>query len=212
MLTRQELIRRLSSSPSDEGISHPNPNNLSYGTTPASVLIPILNASPDRNCPDWHLLFTHRTDRVADHKGQVSFPGGRADLQDINPEATALREAHEEIGLKPQDVEIIGKLEKFPTITRYLVTPVIGLIPYPYAFHLQPEEVSRVFTIPLAWLSEPSNHEIRARQVIPDEAPGSSFTVIYFKPYQEEILWGITAEITLRLLARLIDSSRLDLE
>jgi len=203
MISRQELILRLSSPLHENETDFAFLNKSSPKTKPASVLIPILDASGGSNSPDWHLLFTRRTDRVADHKGQVSFPGGRADLHDPNPEATALREAYEEIGLAPQDVQIIGKLARLPTITNYMVTPVIGLIPWPYTFILQPEEVSRVFTIPITWLSATSNHETHYRETIPGEPPDSFHEIVYFKPYRDEILWAATAVITLRLLIKL---------
>lgn len=201
MLSRQDLILRLSHSDGGNTNSSSLLNHVLV-TTPAAVLIPILNASTNPVLPDWHLLFTRRTDQVADHKGQVSFPGGRSNPNDPDPPATALREAYEEIGLQPRDVQVIGSLTRLPTITRYLVTPVIGLIPWPYNFSLQPEEVSKVFTIPLDWLAKPSNHE--ARQIDNNLEGNSAFReVIVFKPYQNEILWGVSAEITLRLIQRL---------
>jgi 8-oxo-dGTP pyrophosphatase MutT (NUDIX family) len=202
MLSRQELISHLTKiigSTSNQENLH-----LRYlGAKPASVLIPILNASENELIPEWHLLFTKRTDRVADHKGQVSFPGGRTDPFDLTPETTALRETNEEIGLKPDKVQVIGKLEQIITITNYLVTPVIGLIPWPYSFTLEPEEVSRVFSIPLEWLADPVNHEIRERKDFRDNNFPHLVDVVYFKPYHEEILWGVSAEITVRFLTKL---------
>jgi 8-oxo-dGTP pyrophosphatase MutT (NUDIX family) len=203
MLSRQELITYLTritvlEVPSQEGDQSSYPD-----AKPASVLIPILNVAVNELTPEWHLLFTKRTNYVADHKGQVSFPGGRADPSDITPETTALREAHEEIGLKYEDVHIIGKLAPIITITNYLVTPVIGIIPYPYAFTLEPEEVSRVFSIPLGWLADSTNYEIKTRSDTRDERFAHFRNVIYFKPYQGEILWGVTAEITVRFLKKL---------
>jgi len=205
MISRQELIFRLSSPMLEEDSSPVALDKRRYATTPASVLIPILNASEDPTLPDWHLLFTHRTDQVADHKSQVSFPGGRADPHDNGPEATALREAYEEIGLKPQNVQVIGKLAQLPTITRYLVTPVIGLIPWPYEFILQPKEVSQVFTIPLGWLADPGNHTVRQiGNATPAEGKAAFLReVIFFKAYQGETLWGVSAEITVRLIQKL---------
>lgn len=205
MISRQELIFRLSSPLVEEDLTPAALDKRHYATTPASVLIPILDASEDPNLPDWHLLFTHRTDQVADHKSQVSFPGGRADPHDPDPEATALREAYEEIGLKPQDVQVIGRLAQLPTITRYLVTPVIGLIPWPYEFTLQSEEVSRVFTIPLGWLADPGNHMVRQIENSTSSEGKLAFfrEVIFFKAYQSETLWGVSAEITVRLIHKL---------
>jgi 8-oxo-dGTP pyrophosphatase MutT (NUDIX family) len=162
---------------------------------PAAVLIPFLRISGA-----WHILFTRRTETVADHKGQVAFPGGQADPGDASPEETALREAEEEISLKPSDVRILGRLSELPTITNYCVTPVVGVIPWPYPLRLAEVEVCRAFSIPLAWLADPAHHEIRSRIV-----PGSAtpLPVIYFQPYDGELLWGVSAQITVNLLAAL---------
>ena len=164
---------------------------------PASVLIPLLQYEDE-----WHILFTRRHPDLPEHSGQVSFPGGRMDDGDASPEETALREAWEEIGLRPGDVTILGRLHEFLTITNYLVTPVVGVIPWPYPLHLSEEEVSRAFTIPLAWLADRANYEERPR-IIPGPFP--PIPVIYFHPYDGEILWGATARFTLSLLNTLED-------
>jgi 8-oxo-dGTP pyrophosphatase MutT (NUDIX family) len=161
----------------------------------ASVLVALQKISGD-----WHVLFTRRTSSLPEHSGQVAFPGGRADPEDNTPEDTALREAREEINLCPEDVNILGRLRELRTITNYCVQPVVGSIPWPYEYSLEKEEVSRVFTIPLEWLADPKNHEIQYRELHP---PHSPVPVIYFKLYDGELLWGVSAEITLNLLETL---------
>jgi 8-oxo-dGTP pyrophosphatase MutT (NUDIX family) len=146
------------------------------------------------------VLFTLRTASLAEHSGQVAFPGGRADSTDTTAEVTALREAQEEIALRSQDVRILGSLKNLRTITNYCITPVVGALPWPYSFDLAREEVSRVFTIPLEWLADRDNHEIRMRDL---PHPFSQVPVIYFKLYEGELLWGVSAEITLNLLKAL---------
>jgi 8-oxo-dGTP pyrophosphatase MutT (NUDIX family) len=152
------------------------------------------------NSDQWHVLYTLRTVTLPEHSGQVAFPGGRADSEQESSEVTALREAEEEINLKPQDVSILGRLNAIRTISNYMVTPVIGSIPPSYEFELAPDEVSRIFTIPLIWLSDPNNHEIRMREL---PIPFPSVPVIYFRSYEGELLWGVSAEITLNLLETL---------
>lgn len=134
---------------------------------------------------------------MTEHSGQVAFPGGRADPGDVDAVATALREAHEEIGLDPRDVRILGKLQDFLTITNYRVTPLVGVIPWPYQLRPAQDEVSRIFTIPLPWLADPSNREERLRSL---PIPGHSITVIHFKAYDNEILWGASASMLVALL------------
>lgn len=171
---------------------------------PAAVLIPIFHASEeDKSNHIWQVLLTRRTNAVAEHQGQVAFPGGRAEPDDSSPETTALREAHEEIGLDPQQVRILGKMNRLRTITNYCVTPVIGVIPWPYPLILEESEVSRVFTIPLDWLAEPAHHEIRYRAIPQPFAQilqRETHPVIYFKPYENELLWGVSAEITMNFI------------
>jgi 8-oxo-dGTP pyrophosphatase MutT (NUDIX family) len=191
-LSTDEISSRLSiatDSPSE--ISYP-PELFADEARPAAVLIPFLHIEGD-----WHILFTRRTDTLPEHSGQVAFPGGRTDPHDTSPANTALREANEEINLDPHDVQILGYLQRMPTITNYCVTPVVGVIPWPYKFSLKKEEVSRIFTIPLKWLCNPSNHYIQERAL---PSPYAPLPVVFFKQYDGETLWGVSARITLNLL------------
>ncbi len=150
----------------------------------AAVLIPLTWFGNE-----WHLLYTRRTDKVETHKGQVSFPGGACDPGEETPEQTALREAQEEVGIRPQDVRLLGKLAPMLTVTSFRVTPVVGVVPWPYAFRVENAEVARVFTLPLAWLADRQNRwEFKL--------PGREYGLIVYHPYDGELLWGATAMMT----------------
>jgi len=154
----------------------------------AAVLIPLAFSGGE-----WHLLFTRRTDKVQSHKGQVSFPGGACDDGETTPEQTALRETEEEIGVRREDVIVLGRLSQLITITSYRVTPVVGVIPFPYAFKVAGVEVARVFTIPLLWLSDRNNYwEFFLRD--------SERSLITYHPFDGELLWGATARMTVTFL------------
>lgn len=197
MLTEHEIQQRLAdalTAPDQEPIQE-IPTLSEYTNQPlrpAAVLIPMLRWNTT-----WHVLFTRRNANLPEHSGQVSFPGGRADPGDLSPEETALREAYEEIGLNPRDVKLLGRLRGFITITNYSVTPVVGVIPWPYTLIPAQSEVTRIFTIPLDWLADPANHEQVPHQVPDKNAP---VMVTYFKPFDGEVLWGASARITLTML------------
>lgn len=161
--------------------------------TCAAVLIPLAWRGEE-----WHLVFTRRADTVEHHKGQVSFPGGACNEDETSPEATALREAEEEIGLSPADVRLLGRLNDVVTITRYRVTPVVGVIPWPYSFQLAPREVARVFTIPLLWVADQRNWYQQSLTF--NNAPRPFPAVIYHK-YDGEVLWGASARMVLNFLS-----------
>lgn len=160
--------------------------------TQAAILVPIL-----RSMDQWGLLFIRRAQSADPHGGQVAFPGGRVERDDPSIEAASLREAHEEIGLSPEDVEILGKLPPILTVTNYQIHPVIGMIPYPYPFRLSPKEVQKVFTLSLEWLATPSNYRVEERQL---PYPVGKIATIYYHPYQDEVLWGASAQIVHMLL------------
>jgi 8-oxo-dGTP pyrophosphatase MutT (NUDIX family) len=108
------------------------------------------------------VLLTERTAHLHDHPGQISFPGGRAEPTDANAVETALREAHEEIGLEPFEVEVLGSLPTYTTSTGFIVTPVVALVQPGAVLRPDPFEVAEVFEVPLAWLMNPANHHRHA--------------------------------------------------
>ena len=151
----------------------------------AAVLIPLF-----KKTGEYHILFTKRTEKVPHHKGQISFPGGQWDKEDPDLLATALRETEEEMGIAPQDVQILGELDDFCTASSdFCISPFVGLIPYPYPFRVNPHEIAEVIEAPLDVLRQ-ENHmrqEIFSRD-------GEPFPV-YFYEYQDYTIWGATARI-----------------
>ena len=191
-LTEAQIRKRLREWEPPAQSGRPEVNLFNRPRREAGVLVPFTRID-DR----WHLLFIRRTAHESDHHGgQVAFPGGGVDPVDDSVVSAALREAEEEVGLQPDRVKILGDLGSYLSITNYVVTPVVGVFDWPFDIRPDPTEVARVFTIPLDFLAQPENHEIRMRQV----APYDPWPVIYFKEYDGELLWGFTARLTLNLL------------
>ena len=150
--------------------------------TKAAVLIPLISKEEGLS-----VLLTQRTNHLHDHAGQISFPGGRIDPGDQSPYDTALRESQEEIGLEPERVEIIGHLPQYLTVSGYSVTPVVGLVQAQAEYVLDEFEVADVFEVPLRFLLDPANHQVRLWQ---SEQGGRRF---YSMPYENRFIWGATA-------------------
>jgi 8-oxo-dGTP pyrophosphatase MutT (NUDIX family) len=165
------------------------------GLIRAAVLIPFFRVESG-----WHILFTKRTDHLETHKGQVAFPGGAVDHSDLSPEETALRETFEEVGIFPHTVRILGRMDDVPTITNFLVTPIVGAIDWPVPLRLAEAEVSRVFSVPLVWLADPRNRETR----LYERKNGTRENVVFFSPYDGETIWGVTGRLMENLLDILI--------
>lgn len=187
MLTEHEIAERL------KVFAHPTYSELLPGSAGkplrrAAVLIPLIDVDSS-----WHIIYTRRADGVEHHKGQVSFPGGSTDPGDDSPEATALREADEEIGIRPQDVRILGRLGEMVTISNFVVTPVVGVVPWPYGFKVHTVEVGRLFTMPLAWLAARENW-------MEFQRVETGHSVIAYFPYDSELLWGATARMTVNFI------------
>ena len=163
----------------------------------AAVLVPFVRVDQS-----WHLLFIQRAVHEKDrHSGQVAFAGGKREESDLDLQATALREAHEEVGIHPSDVTIIGELSHHYSISDFQITPVVATVDWPYELTLQTSEVAAAFTMPLQWLANPENYEIKQR-----EFNGQLHPVIYFKEYEGYKLWGATACMTVSLIALLQNS------
>jgi len=185
-LTAEEIRERIV-----EYCRNESGNKMPFEGRKAAVLIPLFHAGGE-----WHALFTRRSEGLNDHKGQVSFPGGGVEQDDRNVYRAALREAFEEIGLEAGQIEILGRLKEYQTISSFVIYPIVAIIRWPVNFVINPDEVSRVFSIPLKYLGDPSNIEIRSH-ILPDN---QKVRLFYFKPYDGELVWGITARIMVRLL------------
>jgi len=161
--------------------------SLKGGSTPAAVLLAVVPR------PEPTIVLTVRSAHLPVHAGQIAFPGGKIDAHDSHAVDAALREAHEEIGLSPNCVEVLGELPAFFTGTGFSVTPVIGLVPTDVVFRPNPGEVEQVFEVPLAFLLDPDNH--RHQQVEFQGAMRQWYAMPYVQNGQEFYIWGVTAGI-----------------
>lgn len=143
------------------------------------------------------VLLTKRTAHLRRHSGQVSFPGGRIDPGDATPEAAALREAFEEVGLEPGHVEVTGRLRDHVTGTGFIVTPVLALLSPGFEAEPSPHEVDAVFQLPMAVLLDPEAPQRKSAML------GGALRDYWVWPHPEHDIWGATAAILVELAGRL---------
>lgn len=160
--------------------------------TAAAVLFPIVLRDSGVT-----VLLTQRTAHLRDHGGQISFPGGRVEVEDLSPIHTALRETEEEIGLDRERIEIIGFLPEYRTGTGFRVTPVVALVRPPFDLTPDPFEVAEVFEVPLAFLLDPENHQRHSLHY------RGALRHFFAMPYGDYFIWGATAGMIRSLTERL---------
>jgi 8-oxo-dGTP pyrophosphatase MutT (NUDIX family) len=200
-VTLEELRRRFAAPPVAETIyGDEGPRPAAGELRPAAVLLPIVARGPE-DAAHLTMLFTRRAAHLKEHSGQVSFPGGRVAQHDATPEATALREAREEIGLDPGRVELLGRMPEYHTRTGFRITPVVGIVMPP--FELQPDagEVEEIFEVPLAFLLDPANHQRQSREW------QGELRWFFAMPYERHYIWGATAGIVVNLARQLAHGS-----
>ena len=150
-----------------------------------------------RDVHEPRVVLTLRRDDLAQHAGQVSFPGGRADRGDADVVATALRESHEEIALDPAMVEPLGYLDRLETVSGFSVTPVVARLAGHAVLAPQPGEVARLFEVPLAFLLDPGNVRL-----VDYHSPWGTRAVYEYVDVEPRI-WGATAAMLVNLLRRM---------
>ena len=164
-------------------------------TAHASVLVPIVSRGQTT------VILTERTTHLSSHSGQVAFPGGKRDDSDTDVAHTALREAHEEIGLERRFVEVIGELPTYTTGSRFIITPVIALVRPDHALTLNAYEVADAFEVPLEFLMNPAHHRRHVLEL--DGSRREWFSMPYMDGTSERFIWGATAAM-LRNLYRFL--------
>lgn len=155
---------------------------------PAAVLVPLVDR-PD----GLTVMLTQRTAHLNDHAGQISFPGGRVEPEDPSHRDAALREAQEEVGLPPENVDVIGRLDPYIVRSGYRVTPIVGFVNPPFDVRPDPFEVAEVFEVPLSFVLDSGNHETDSRT---HEGIERTFYVL---PYENRYIWGATAGMLVNL-------------
>jgi 8-oxo-dGTP pyrophosphatase MutT (NUDIX family) len=158
----------------------------------AAVLVPLVQRPEGMT-----VLLTRRTDHLADHAGQISFPGGRIEDDDASAEAAALREAREEIGLAADRAEVLGRLDTYWTRTGFVITPVVAALHPPLDLVPDAHEVAEVFEVPLGFIADPANHQRHSREW------NGQTRHFYVLPYTHYYIWGATAGMLVNLAQRL---------
>ena len=148
----------------------------------AAVLVPLIERPDSLN-----VILTVRSQHLADHKGQIAFPGGRIDPGDAGPRDAALREAEEEIALQRRQVRVLGELDTYVTRTGYQIHPFVGLVRPPVALRPEPLEVDEIFEVPLGFILHPGSRQTHSR-----EWQGAR-RHFYVYPYGDYYIWGATA-------------------
>ncbi len=181
MLTRSSDVRSSDFDLNPEIMaSWPEMKNL----RPAAVLIPLIAGDNGLN-----VILTKRASHLKHHPGQIAFPGGKVDASDKNETAAALREADEEIGLRPANVDVLGHMPFHQTVTHFEITPIIGCVKTRFTPLPEPGEVAEVFEVPLAYLTDPANYLIEGRFW------GGTKRLYYVIPYGPYYIWGATARM-----------------
>src|SRR5215208_2839890 len=155
---------------------------------PAAVLVPLVDHADGIS-----VLLTQRTAHLTAHAGQISFPGGRIEAHDLDPESAALRETEEEVGVPRDRVSVIGRLDTYLTGTGFEITPVVGIVRPPFPLAIDPFEVEEAFEVPLSYILDRRNHQRVERQ------SGAHRRVFYVLPYEGRNIWGATAGILVNL-------------
>ncbi|RTE87532.1 MULTISPECIES: CoA pyrophosphatase [Gammaproteobacteria] len=163
---------------------------------PSGVLVPIRD-----NNGELEVILTRRPAFMRHHANQICFPGGRREPSDIDLRATALRETHEELGIAPEAVNVIGTLPPQPVLTRFVIQPFIGIVETHVEIVPDANEVSEVLVVPLAELVEQANHLQISRN-------NSMYPMVHFIPWQNSLIWGATAAIIRRLADQLNPSGQ----
>jgi 8-oxo-dGTP pyrophosphatase MutT (NUDIX family) len=192
---KDQLLRGLTvsvsgSSDFDLNKDHQNITHRSLRKAAVLVAVQMIEDTP-------HIILTKRAAALKHYPGQVAFPGGKVDAEDADAISTALREAEEEIGLPPSQVEVLGCLAPHVTITDFRITPVIGLVEGPISLLAEQSEVDEIFVVPLSFLTDPDNYYIRARSYF--GKPRKYYTV----PFGPYYIWGATARMLRGLAERL---------
>ncbi len=166
----------------------------------AAVLVPLVmrGANQDEPC----VLLTERTAHLSTHSGQIAFPGGRTDDTDADAAATAMREAHEEVGLDASYIEVIGELPIYITGTSFIITPVVALVHPGFDLRPNPYEVADAFEVPLAFLMDPANHRHHAFEW--EGVRREWLSMPYQDGAHERFIWGATAGMLRNLYRFLI--------
>ena len=197
LMLPQALQQRFSSPPQWEPELRSEPTYSNRAAMHASVLLPIIM----RDQP--MVLLTERTAHLSTHSGQIAFPGGKADADDADAVATALREAQEEVGLDPEFVDVLGVMPHYVTGSSFIVTPVVALIRPGFSLSPNPHEVADIFEVPLEFLMNPANHHHHAYEW--QGVKREWLSMPYQDDLQQRFIWGATAGM-LRNFYRLLSA------